>query len=131
MAFKDLKALGGTPEFQEMMKKLLAEQDAEKTQEAAETPVADKTETDVGDKTAANIEEDLKNQKREIISLVNSMLGKRDTENKRDKKSTQVSLTKISSRLTSIDTKLTRILTSITNIGKTISKSYDLQKERF
>jgi hypothetical protein len=59
------------------------------------------------------------------------MLGKRDTENKRDKKSTQVSLTKISSRLTTIDTKLTRILTSITNIGKTISKSYDLQKERF
>lgn len=131
MAFKDLKALGGTPEFQEMMKKLLAEQDAEKTQEAAETPVADKIETDVGDKTAANIEEDLKNQKREIISLVNSMLGKRDTENKRDKKSTQVSLTKISSRLTTIDTKLTRILTSITNIGKTISKSYDLQKQRF
>ena len=131
MAFKDLKALGGTPEFQEMMKKLLAEQDAEKTQDASETPVADKIETDVGDKTAANIEEDLKNQKREIISLVNSMLGKRDTENKRDKKSTQVSLTKISSRLTTIDTKLTRILTSITNIGKTISKSYDLQKQRF
>ena len=125
MAFKDLKALGGTPEFQEMMKKLLAEQDAEKTQDAAETPVADKIETDVDDKTAANIEEDLKNQKREIISLVNSMLGKRD------KKSTQVSLTKISSRLTSIDIKLTRILTSITNIGKTISKSYDLQKQRF
>ena len=131
MAFKDLKSLGGTPEFQEMMKKLLAEQDAEKTQETAETPVADKIETDVDSKTAANIEEDLKNQKREIISLVNSMLGKRDTENKRDKKSTQASLTKISSRLTSIDNKLTRILTSITNIGKTISKSYDLQKERF
>jgi hypothetical protein len=114
-----------------MMKKLLAEQDAEKTQETAETPVADKIETDVDSKTAAKIEEDLKNQKREIISLVNSMLGKRDTENKRDKKSTQVSLTKISSKLTTIDTKLTRILTSITNIGKTISKSYDLQKERF
>jgi hypothetical protein len=131
MAFKDLKALGGTPEFQEMMKKLLAEQDAEKTQETAETPVADKKETAVDDTTVAKIEEDLKNQKREIISSINSMFGKRDTENKRDKKSTQVSLTKISSRLTSIDDKLTRILNTITNIGKTISKSYDLQKERF